>query len=77
MSTDLRDYARINVATWNRTAGNWVEAGERLWASDPEWGIWGFPKHREGLAAYPDYNSCRAADPRLLAAQGVSDPSHL
>ena len=41
MSTDLPDYARINVETWNRNAGNWVEAGERLWASDPEWGIWG------------------------------------
>lgn len=43
MSTDLPDYALINVATWNRNAGDWVEAGERLWASDPEWGIWGIP----------------------------------
>jgi SAM-dependent methyltransferase len=41
MSTDFPDYAQINLETWNRNAGDWVEAGERLWASDPEWGIWG------------------------------------
>lgn len=52
MSTELPDYARINVETWNRNAGNWVEAGERLWGIEPEWGIWGVPN--TALPLLPD-----------------------
>lgn len=59
MNTDLPDYARVNVATWNRNAGNWVEAGERLWASEPEWGIWGIPNSEVPLL--PDDMSGLAA----------------
>lgn len=52
MSTDGPDYLDMNVATWNRTAHRWVESGERLWRSDPEWGIWGIPNTR--LPLLPD-----------------------
>lgn len=41
MSTEIPDYAQINVDHWNRNAANWVEAGERMWNGEPEWGIWG------------------------------------
>ena len=40
-STERPDYAAINIAHWNRNAGNWVAAGERMWAGEAEWGIWG------------------------------------
>lgn len=52
MSTEYPDYAQINVDHWNRNAGNWVDAGERMWASEPEWGIWGVPN--TSLPLLPD-----------------------
>ncbi|HVR31762.1 MAG TPA: class I SAM-dependent methyltransferase [Acidimicrobiia bacterium] len=45
------DYAATNVAHWNRHADAWVEAGERLWMSEPEWGIWGVPNSEVPLIA--------------------------
>lgn len=38
------DYVANNQAHWNRQAGDWVEAGERHWAAEPDWGIWGVPE---------------------------------
>lgn len=45
MSTDtpFPDYAELNRAHWNRQAPDWVEAGERHWAGEETWGIWGIP----------------------------------
>ncbi|MEM9427750.1 MAG: class I SAM-dependent methyltransferase [Pseudomonadota bacterium] len=38
------DHVATNRAYWNGMAGDWVAAGERLWALEtPEWGIWGTP----------------------------------
>ena len=38
-------HARENRAYWDRTAEDWVEAGERAWAADvPTWGAWGLPE---------------------------------
>jgi SAM-dependent methyltransferase len=50
MSTeDLPDYVPINRAHWDRHAAEWVAGGERAWASEPKWGIWGVPESRLGL----------------------------
>ena len=39
------DHISINRDYWNAMAGDWVAAGERLWALDqPEWGNWGLPE---------------------------------
>lgn len=34
------DHASINRDYWNGMAHDWVEMGERAWASPPSWGIW-------------------------------------
>lgn len=39
-----RDYVTINKDVWNADAENWVQGGERLWGSEPMWGIWGLPE---------------------------------
>ena len=39
-----RDYVTINKDVWNADAENWVRGGARLWASEPQWGIWGLPE---------------------------------
>lgn len=44
MATDLPDYVLANREHWDRGADDWVEPGERGWASDPNWGIWGIPE---------------------------------
>jgi SAM-dependent methyltransferase len=50
MSTeDLPDYVPINRAHWDRHAAEWVAGGERAWAGEPEWGMWGVPESRLGL----------------------------
>lgn len=46
------DYVANNQAHWNRTAGEWIEMGERAWASEPDWGIWGIPESE--LRLLPD-----------------------
>lgn len=45
-------HVSINRDYWNGNAGDWVAAGERLWAAPtPEWGFWGFPE--AGLEMLP------------------------
>lgn len=37
------DYVSVNQKVWEADAPQWVAIGERLWASEPEWGNWGLP----------------------------------
>ncbi len=47
---ELPDYVLTNRAHWDRTAEEWVAAGERAWAaSEPYWGRWGLPESELGL----------------------------
>jgi SAM-dependent methyltransferase len=40
-----RDHIRVNRATWDADAPNWVDRGRVAWASDePWWGIWRTPE---------------------------------
>jgi SAM-dependent methyltransferase len=40
----LPDHVAENRRHWDEMASEWVEAGERAWATDePTWGIWGIP----------------------------------
>ena len=39
-----KDHISINRDVWQKDAENWVAPGERLWASEPRWGIWGLPE---------------------------------
>ena len=41
---DLPDYVLRNRAHWDKHAPDWIEAGERNWADEPSWGIWGIPE---------------------------------
>lgn len=34
-------HVHVNRDHWNGMADDWVAMGERAWASDPSWGIWG------------------------------------
>jgi SAM-dependent methyltransferase len=45
----LPRHVTINRDIWNRSAPDWVAAGERLWGSEPQWGIWGIPEAALGL----------------------------
>ena len=38
---ELSEHVRENRRYWDERASQWVAAGERLWASEPEWGQWG------------------------------------
>ena len=42
--SDFPDYVLKNRAHWDKQAPDWVEAGERNWADEPSWGIWGIPE---------------------------------
>ena len=53
------EHETINRDYWNGMARDWVAAGERLWGSDPEWGIWGLPE--ADLRLLPDDMSQMAA----------------
>lgn len=44
-----KDHISVNRGVWNADARNWVAPGERLWASAPQWGIWGLPEADLGL----------------------------
>lgn len=35
------DYVTTNRELWDGDAANWAESGERAWAEEPSWGIWG------------------------------------
>jgi SAM-dependent methyltransferase len=41
---ELPDHVARNRATWDEWAPQWVAAGERNWAGEPDWGIWGIPE---------------------------------
>jgi SAM-dependent methyltransferase len=41
---ELTDHVQRNRTAWDRWAPEWVAAGERNWASEPHWGVWGFPE---------------------------------
>ncbi len=41
---DLSDYVLRNRAHWDKWAHTWVEGGERHWAGEPTWGMWGIPQ---------------------------------
>jgi SAM-dependent methyltransferase len=47
-----KDHISVNRGVWDTDARNWIASGERLWASDPRWGIWGLPESELGL--FPD-----------------------
>jgi SAM-dependent methyltransferase len=52
-SEELTEHARRNRASWDADAPNWVDLGERAWASEePNWGIWGISESE--LRALPD-----------------------
>lgn len=53
MSGDLPEHVVENRRTWDEDAVNWVEAGERAWAtSEPSWGMWDIPQAQ--LPLVPD-----------------------
>lgn len=43
------EYALVNRAHWEKWAHDWVAPGERSWAGEPAWGIWGVPEADLGL----------------------------
>lgn len=50
---DLTDHARVNKASWEREAANYVGHAQRQWASDEfSWGMFGVPEADVG--ALPD-----------------------
>ena len=57
--SDLPDYVLANREHWNQQAEEWVEAGERAWSAQPNWGIWSiaetemslFPADMSGMRA--------------------------
>ncbi len=40
----LPEHARLNRAYWTDAAPDYAVAGERAWAEEPSWGIWGIPE---------------------------------
>jgi SAM-dependent methyltransferase len=51
-SDELTEHARRNRAAWDSWADEYVATGERAWADEPSWGIWGIPEHE--LNVLPD-----------------------
>lgn len=45
----MSGHVAINRTYWDAMADDWVAAGERLWASEPNWGIWGNAETDIGL----------------------------
>ena len=45
----LPEHVTVNRDYWNGMADQWVAAGERSWAGEPSWGIWGLPEAEVGL----------------------------
>src|SRR5450759_767131 len=42
---ELPEYAARNREYWDARAPEWIDAGERSWASpEPTWGMWGIPE---------------------------------
>jgi SAM-dependent methyltransferase len=43
-SDRLTEHAARNRVAWDALAEEYVAAGERAWAAEPSWGIWGIPE---------------------------------
>jgi SAM-dependent methyltransferase len=41
---DLPEHVARNRVHWDALSADYVAAGERSWAADPSWGIWGIPE---------------------------------
>lgn len=48
----MTDHISVNRDYWNGMAHDWIAAGERLWNSEPQWGIW--PHLETELHLLPD-----------------------
>ncbi len=48
-SNELPDHVVRNRTAWDRWAPDWVASGERNWAGEPSWGIWGIPESQLGM----------------------------
>jgi SAM-dependent methyltransferase len=60
--SELPDYVMANRLLWDSDAANWVESGERAWATDViQWGTWGVPEVELNLLP-PDMNGMRAIE---------------
>lgn len=42
--TGLPRHVLANRDYWDGMADQWIEMGERAWAGEPSWGIWGIPE---------------------------------
>ncbi|MGI9645357.1 MAG: class I SAM-dependent methyltransferase [Ilumatobacteraceae bacterium] len=58
---DLSEHVAENRRMWDDYAPQWVAGGERLWASEPAWGIWGIPEADLPLMP-PDLDGKRAIE---------------
>jgi SAM-dependent methyltransferase len=56
---ELDEHVAENRRYWDSMAAEWVVAGERAWAQEPSWGIWGIPN--DELPLLPDDLSGRDA----------------
>jgi SAM-dependent methyltransferase len=56
----LPDHARINRASWNADAPNWVQRGRDNWAAEPNWGTWNIPEAQ--LHVLPDVRGMDVID---------------
>ena len=60
--SELPDYVMANRLLWDSDAANWVESGERDWATDViQWGTWGVPEAELNLLP-PDMTGMRAIE---------------
>lgn len=55
------DYVLENRRHWDGQAHQWVERGERAWASGPSWGVWGVPESEIRMLP-PDMTGMRAIE---------------
>ena len=47
--TDLPDHVAANRRQWDAWAVDYVQAGERSWAGEPKWGLFGIPDSEVGV----------------------------
>jgi SAM-dependent methyltransferase len=58
---ELPEHVAVNRRLWNAHAPEWVEAGERNWAGEVRWGIWGIPEAQVGVLP-ADMSGMRAVE---------------
>jgi SAM-dependent methyltransferase len=61
MSDQTPEHVRENRRHWDAMADDWVVAGERAWAGEPSWGVWGIPNVELPLLA-DDLSGIRAVE---------------